>query len=273
MAIDKQRLAQYCASGRKQVHGWLNPVDAELFRQILLLQDSLGIRGGAAEIGVHHGKSFIPLCLGLHDNERAVCVDIFEDQTHNVDLSGQGSREKLERNLQRFSVPADRVVVLKASSFDVSAKQIVDAVGSVRFFSVDGGHWRDIVVDDLGIAGDAVGERGVIALDDFLHKEWPDVTRGFFDWHRGPGADFAPLAISPNKLYLVRKESFGVYAEQLFAIPSLRSRILKYYNFLGQRVPILSQRYPYFVLALKNRLEQASPRLYEKLLAFKRGRF
>jgi hypothetical protein len=202
-----------------------------------------------------------------------VCVDIFEDQTHNVDLSGQGSREKLERNLQRFSVPADRVVVLKASSFDVSAKQIVDAVGSVRFFSVDGGHWRDIVVDDLGIAGDAVGERGVIALDDFLHKEWPDVTRGFFDWHRGPGADFAPLAISPNKLYLVRKESFGVYAEQLFAIPSLRSRILKYYNFLGQRVPILSQRYPYFVLALKNRLEQASPRLYERLLAFKRGRF
>jgi hypothetical protein len=139
--------------------------------------------------------------------------------------------------------------------------------------SGDGGHWRDIVVDDLGIAGDAVGERGVIALDDFLHKEWPDVTRGFFDWHRGPGADFAPLAISPNKLYLVRKESFGVYAEQLFAIPSLRSRILKYYNFLGQRVPILSQRYPYFVLALKNRLEQASPRLYERLLAFKRGRF
>ena len=170
-------------------------------------------------------------------------------------------------------MPADRVVVLKASSFDVSAKQIVDAVGSVRFFSVDGGHWRDIVVDDLGIAGDAVGERGVIALDDFLHKEWPDVTRGFFDWHRGPGADFAPLAISPNKLYLVRKESFGVYAEHLFAIPSLRSRILKYYNFLGQRVPILSQRCPYFVLALKNRLEQASPRLYERLLAFKRGRF
>ena len=67
MGIDKQRLAQYCASGRKQVHGWLNPVDAEMFLQILLLQDSLGIQGGTAEIGVHHGKSFIPLCLGLHD--------------------------------------------------------------------------------------------------------------------------------------------------------------------------------------------------------------
>jgi hypothetical protein len=273
MSIDKQRLAKYCASGRKQVHGWLNPVDAEMFLQVLLLQDGLGIQGGTAEIGVHHGKSFIPLCLGLRDNERALCIDIFEDQSHNVDLSGQGSREKLDHNLKRFSVPANRVVVLKASSFDVSATQIVDAVGNVRFFSVDGGHWRDIVVNDLGIAGDAVGEKGVIALDDFLHKEWPDVTRGFFDWHRGPGADFAPLAISPNKLYLVRKESFGVYAERLFAIPSLRSRILKYYNFLDQRVPILSQRYPSFVLALKNRLEQANPGLYEKLLAFKRGRF
>ena len=99
------------------------------------------------------------------------------------------------------------------------------------------------------------------------------MTRGFFDWYRGTGANFAPLAISPNKLYLVRKESFGVYADRLFSIPSLRSRILKYYNFLDQRVPILSQRYPSFVLALKNRLEQARPRLYERLLAFKRGRF
>ena len=74
MGIDKQRLAQYCATGRKQVHGWLNPVDAEMFLQILLLQDSLGIQGGTAEIGVHHGKSFIPLCLGLRDNERAICI-------------------------------------------------------------------------------------------------------------------------------------------------------------------------------------------------------
>ena len=273
MGIDRQRLVQYCASGRKQVHGWFNPVDAEMFLQILLLQDGLGIQGGSAEIGVHHGKSFIPLCLGLREGERAICVDIFEDQAHNVDLSGRGSTEKLERNLKRFSVPTDQVVVLKASSFDISAKQIVDAVGRVRFFSVDGGHWRDIVVHDLGIAGDAIGENGVIALDDFLHKEWPDVTRGFFDWHRGPGADFSPLAISPNKLYLVHKKSFGVYTERLFTIPTLRSRILKYYNFLDQRVPILSQRYPSFVLALKNRLEQVSPRLYERLLAFKRGRF
>jgi hypothetical protein len=31
MSIDKQRLAQYCASGRMQVHGWLNLVDAEMF--------------------------------------------------------------------------------------------------------------------------------------------------------------------------------------------------------------------------------------------------
>ena len=44
MGTDKQRLAQYCASGRKQVHSWLNPVDAEMFLQILLLQDSWGIR-------------------------------------------------------------------------------------------------------------------------------------------------------------------------------------------------------------------------------------
>jgi hypothetical protein len=51
MGTDNSGSHSHCASGRKQVHGWLNPVDAQMFLQILLLQD------GAAEIGVHHGES------------------------------------------------------------------------------------------------------------------------------------------------------------------------------------------------------------------------
>jgi hypothetical protein len=31
MGTDKQRPHSHCASGRKQVHGWLNPVDAQMF--------------------------------------------------------------------------------------------------------------------------------------------------------------------------------------------------------------------------------------------------
>ena len=138
---------------------------------------------------------------------------------------------------------------------------------------MDGGHWRDIVVNDLCLAADTVSDDGVIALDDFLHKEWPDVTLGFFDWHRGPGADFGPLAISPGKLYLAKREKLDMYSDQLLSLPSIRSRVIKYYDFLGQRVPILSQRYPSFVLAMKQYLENASPGLYQQLLRYKRKMF
>jgi hypothetical protein len=273
MSAERLELAQYCHSGRNKVSGWLNAVDAELFLQILLLQDRLGIVGATAEIGVHHGKSFIPLCLGLRNNERALCIDVFEDQGLNEDRSGEGSREVFDKNLRRFSIPQDRVVVIKGSSLEVKADRILEVVGQVRFFSVDGGHWRDIVINDLGIAADSLSEDGIIALDDFLHKEWPDVTRGFFDWHRGPGADFGPLAISSGKLYLARRKKLDMYADQLFSVASLRSHIIKYYDFLDQKVPILSQRYPSFVLAMKQHLEAASPELYQTLLRYKRKMF
>jgi Methyltransferase domain len=273
MGAERQELAQYCHSGRNKVHGWLNAVDAELFLQILSLQDRLGIVGATAEIGVHHGKSFIPLCLGLRNNERALCVDVFEDQGLNEDRSGEGSREVFEKNLRRFSIPKERVVVIKGSSLEVKADQILDAVGRVRFFSVDGGHWRDIVVNDLSIAANTVGEDGIIALDDFLHKEWPDVTRGFFEWHAGAGTDFGPLAISPGKLYLAKRKKLDMYSDQLFSIASIRPRIIKYCDFLDHRVPILSQRYPSFVLAMKQYLENASPELYQQLLRYKRKMF
>jgi len=264
------RLTRYCRSDYKSINGWLHQLDAELFLHFLQFQSRSGIVGATAEIGVHHGKSFVPLCLALQGPEKALCIDIFEDQTHNLDASGFGSREILEKNLARYAAPMDKVRILKASSFDVTPAQIRDLVGEVRFFSVDGGHWRDIVVNDLNLAAAVLHEGGVIALDDFLHKEWPDVTHGFFDWYAAGGAEFGPIAISQGKLYLAHRRVLQTYLDGIYANEALNARVWKTYEFLGTKVPILIQRYPAFVVALKRRLERDHPQLLERIKAFRR---
>ncbi|MBB6309628.1 class I SAM-dependent methyltransferase [Xanthobacter tagetidis] len=270
MSVQNQRLVDYCRSGRKKVNGWFARNDAELFLRILDLQQELGVSGSAVEIGVHHGKSFVPLCLALTGSEKALCIDIFDDQSLNVDNSGQGNRAVFEANLGKFGIEPARTIIRKASSLDVKPQEITEAVGPVRFFSVDGGHWHDIVINDLDLAAATLAEGGVIALDDFLKQAWPDVSYGFFDWHREKGQDFAPIAMGTSKLYLARKSFAQKYLDGLMASPEIRSRIYKVYDFMGVKVPVLIEPYPAFVIAAKNKLAESNGELLDKLLALKR---
>ena len=47
----------------REGEGYLELQALLTFRVLLAGQLELGIRGGVAEIGVHHGMSFAPLCL------------------------------------------------------------------------------------------------------------------------------------------------------------------------------------------------------------------
>jgi hypothetical protein len=51
-------------------------------------QHELGVFGSVGEIGVHHGKFLIPLVGNALRAEPAVAIDLFEDQSANVDTSG-----------------------------------------------------------------------------------------------------------------------------------------------------------------------------------------
>jgi hypothetical protein len=52
-------------------------------------QHELGIFGSVGEIGVHHGKFLIPIIGNALAGEPAVAMDLFEDQSSNVDVSGE----------------------------------------------------------------------------------------------------------------------------------------------------------------------------------------
>jgi hypothetical protein len=230
-------LSDYVRSGSKSVEGWLARVDGQLILEIMNCQREHRVAGAAAEIGVHHGRSFIALCLGLADQEKAYAIDVFEDQAKNLDRSGLGDRTQFEANLERFGIEWDRVIIDARASDEVTPEDIVSAVGPVRIFSVDGGHWREIVRSDLELAVSVLSKQGVIALDDFMRPEWPDVSFGLFDWFESSNKTIVPFAIGFNKLYLCHREHVGTY-QSAIVTDYLRAFQSKSYNFLGVEVPV-----------------------------------
>jgi hypothetical protein len=93
-------------------------------------------------------KSFMMFCHSLKEGEQAVCIDLFSQQALNIDRSGCGDRSIFEENLNTFKINKENIKIIGSSSSDVSASAIVALVGPIRFFSIDGGHWTDIVVND-----------------------------------------------------------------------------------------------------------------------------
>ncbi len=162
--------------------GWLARTDAEILQVVMEAQCAAGLTGSAAEIGVHHGRSMIAICLGLADNEKAYAIDIFDQQHLNKDGSGRGNRDIFEKNLVKFGVAPDAIVIDPRPSDEVKPQDILEAVGPARIFSVDGGHWTSIVQSDLRLAEASIAPHGVIALDDFHRLEWPEVSAGYFAW-------------------------------------------------------------------------------------------
>jgi hypothetical protein len=218
-----EKLWHYLRSGKKDLNGWLQRVDAEIIGLILESQHRENATGGCAEIGVHHGKSFVPLCLALRGEERGLCIDLFEDQSKNLDASGKGDFTTFQSNLAKFGIDPQRIQVFKGSSEDVTPDYVLQNVGPIRYFSVDGGHWKSIVQNDLNLAERTLTKDGVIALDDYCRADWPEVTSGYALWQERTGSDIVPFAIGSNKLYLCRKGSAAAYRA------ALRTPFLKHY--------------------------------------------
>jgi len=228
----------YARTGRNRVKGWFSRIDAEIFRLLAEAQSQRNLTGSMVEIGLHQGKSFIALCLSLKDTEKAYGVDLFENQALNLDQSGKGSRTHLETNLASFGIDLSRVVLDARSSDAVTALEIINAAGRVRFFSIDGGHWLDIVAKDLLLAEQSLLEYGVIALDDFHSPEWPEVSAGYFAWWTKRGSAIVPFAFGLNKLYLCFEGYADLYRGILQESDFLTAFLAKQCQFQGQQIPI-----------------------------------
>lgn len=241
MNTDKA-LDQYIKSGKNKIGGWFARSDAEIFRILLYNQFQNGTQGAIAEIGVHHGKSFIPLAL-CNDSRNCYAIDIFGQQGLNIDVSGKGDRERFVANLLAHQVRASDIHIDARLSTDVKADDITGKVGKVRFFHIDGGHHFDAITGDLKLGEQVLLDDGIIAVDDVFRPEWPEVSIGLFAFLRECKTDLAIFAIGYNKTYLCKRPSIGRYRAALLGNEFLAMYLTKKYKARTDEI-LVFQQYP-----------------------------
>jgi len=206
--------SQYLRSGHKKVEGWLDVSSARYIFELAKLQNESGKGGAAVEIGVHHGKLFTLMHLA-GSRTRDLAIDVFDFQNFNTDRSGRGDRARFEENLTNYGGDLEKVTIWEKSSQSVTGEDIIAEVGQVAMFSVDGGHTRELVLNDLKLADASLRDDGIVILDDFFNEYWPEVSIGSVEYFNDPASRLKPFAISPGKMYLCAPQWNAFYRENL----------------------------------------------------------
>jgi Methyltransferase domain len=206
---------RYTRYRRLMVQGWLDRGACDMITRVADAQQINGIRGNMAEIGVHHGRLFILLALLRRSDEAALAIDLFGNQDLNIDQSGKGDYDRLMANLKRHVGDTAQIVIHQGDSTTLSGETVRQlAGGAVRFFSIDGGHTESITKHDLETAEQAIGEGGVIILDDCFNSGWPGVVTGVARFLEGHHV-VRPFAIGSNKTLFASEEYCRIYQKTL----------------------------------------------------------
>lgn len=214
---DDRLLRRYARRGYRSVDGWLTRGAVDLTLALYRCQRERGIGGPVCEIGVHHGKLFTLLYLMTDGDDKALAVDLFEQQELNVDRSGRGVLKLLRRNLRRHAGGDDRLVVLACDSSELDGARIMSEAGApVKLFSVDGGHTEEIVAHDMMTAAESICPGGIIIADDCFNESWPGVAAGMARFLRSQaGPAIVPFAIGGNKVFLSAASHAETYRRHL----------------------------------------------------------
>lgn len=199
-----------------EVEGWLGDRVHTVLRWIGEFQAVENVRGDIVEIGVHHGKFLLSMTPLLERGERAIAVDLWENQSLNLDGSGCGSSEIFQKHSANLA-PEAEIRLISGDSMALSAQEIrAQMSGSkCKLFSVDGGHTVSHVINDMLLAQDLIAQGGIVALDDFLGPSWPSVTEGLFEYLRYHNVRLAPFLVFQNKLWLT---TFSVQPKALASV-------------------------------------------------------
>lgn len=205
------RKEAYLHKGAQQVEGWLHTYDRFVIASLGEFQTDQDISGGVCEIGIHHGTLFVLLYLGLHEGERGVAIDLFENQEQNIDRSGKGASDVFLAHIDRFAGSRDPLTIIAKNSLETKPEEITGPAGKIRIFSVDGGHTDAITRSDIELAEACLHDWGIIILDDVFNRNWPGVNEGLADFFSHNESTLVPFAIGINKVFLCRADKAAAY--------------------------------------------------------------
>lgn len=196
--------ARFLTEGLEKVQGFLVPSTA-LYLTGIEYDQRGRVPGGICEIGVHRGKSFIAMTVGLAEGDEAVAIDIFDAQHLNMEATSVNALRDFKVYLERWGLK-DRAKIIEGSSLDLEKEGFLEEGRRFRLFSVDGGHLDYHVLNDLRVAEATLVPGGIVAADDLLHVHYLGVITGVFQYLNS-GGKLVPFALIPNKLLLTDAES------------------------------------------------------------------
>ena len=202
----------------EEVQGWFGAHKTTTLLMATLEQKQ--IRGAVAEIGVHHGKSFIHLLQQATSQRAFVAIDVFQDQRKNLDGSGMGDYATFMRNIHQNVLPWQRKLVstVNSSSLEVTVDDIVRyAKGQrVALFSVDGCHTFDCTLRDLYTAYGSLADYGIIMVDDYSNSGWPGVANAVGAFLQNKQHEVTAIAYGENKYYISRLNAAGFWQQAFY---------------------------------------------------------
>jgi hypothetical protein len=212
----KRTFENYRKVGYRFVSGFLEPGNLPVLEVLDRSQRTRNVTGAVAEIGVHHGRLFIPLHLLQRGSGKSVAIDLFGDQELNIDNSGRGDIGKFTDNVTLWS-SMDGVVLHQGDSTQLAPEVLTEkAGGPIRFFSVDGGHTEEIVYSDMRLAEATLADGGIVIADDVFNQQWPGVVVGTLKYLQD-GAKLVPFAVGFNKTLFTHPEFADGYRADLRA--------------------------------------------------------
>lgn len=220
----------------EKIKGWFHRNYVSVYFCINSYQEKHGIKGNLAEIGVYHGKSFIPLCCLCKTGELALAVDIFVSP--QPDYKGViGNYDIFLDNLRKY-LPSklDSIKILQVASEKCTPQDYLNTVqGKMRIFSVDGRHTSEATEIDLRNAYNCLEKGGVIILDDYFHVRTPSVSEGFHRFFLKDNPDLKAFFIGWNKMLFTHSSHAEGY---MSALKETLSPLIQY-EFLGSPVLII----------------------------------
>jgi hypothetical protein len=209
---------EYIKYGFDEVPGWCGSQFLTIMAHLGEEMNAIGISGGACEIGVYQGKFIIGLARAV-DWRPSLAIDVFDNQQNNSDYSGAGLTNMLNGFREYVAKYGNSAVAdLTADSFELSIKDqmsILDKFGRFQFFSIDGGHQPEHVINDYHFAESVTHPGGAIIIDDITNPGWPGVMEGVARLFVASRPKFVPFAIGHNKLVLTGLSYHRRYLDSL----------------------------------------------------------
>lgn len=203
MAAQHEALDRYIDGQIEAVAGYFGHAEAMVIDAIGRGQVEQGISGNLAEIGVHHGKLFFILALLRQAGERALAIDLFEDDALNTGIHANRDTAFFD-NRAKLGIDLDDGEVWKVDSLSITPEQLHARIGDVRMISVDGGHRYADVANDLRLAEAVLADDGVMMIHDFFGIGWPDVSVAAIHFLTEQRERLQPFLITQYKLFVAR---------------------------------------------------------------------